>query len=118
MEDSLFGHLSTVSEKLDLAANKMMGMQADADDTDEIVADYAWLRDDEIDWISYSLFNSIKDEPEALDDVVKRCEDNRWPVRIMMSYTAALLQNPDLYHNKEIDWLDEFRTHDPDPTGP
>ncbi len=113
-----FEHLDTVAEKLDSAAERMMGMQEDADGTDEIVADYAWLRDDEIEWIAYNLFNSIKDESNAVVCVNERCVDDRWPVRIMMRYTEALLQNPDLYRDKEIDWLAEYRTQDPDPTGP
>ena len=120
MEDSLFGHLSTVSEKLDLAANKMMGMQADADETPEIIADYAWLRDDEIQILSENLFDSIGDDSDALAQVVERCSDERWPVRIMMNFTKALLEDSGLYRNNQekCEWFDSFRDSDPDPTEP
>ena len=119
MEDE-FAHLSTVAEKLDWAAERMMGMQADADETPEIIADFAWLRDDEIGVLTEKLFNSIKDESEALPLVVERCSDERWPVRIMMNFTKALLEDPELYRNnqKVCEWFDSFRDSDPDPTEP
>jgi hypothetical protein len=56
--DNEFAHLNTVVEKLDWATQRMIGMQADADDTPEIIADYAWLRDDEIQALSEDLFDS------------------------------------------------------------
>ena len=70
-------------------------MQADADETPEIIADFAWL-DDEIEVLTEKLFNSIKDNSEALPLVVERCSDERWPVRIMMCFTKALMEDTDL----------------------
>ena len=48
MKQSKYSLLNTADEKLGWAAERMMGMQEDADVTPEIIADYAWLRDDEI----------------------------------------------------------------------
>ena len=48
MKQSKYSLLNTADEKLGWAAEMMMGMQKDADGTPEIIADYAWLRDDEI----------------------------------------------------------------------
>ena len=119
MEDE-FAHLNTVAEKLDWAAERMMGMQADADETPEIIADFAWLRDDEIEVLTEKLFNSIKDDSDALAQVVERCSDERWPVRIMMCFTKALMEDADLYRDvqKVREWFDSFRDSDPDPTEP
>ena len=119
MEDE-FAHLNTVVEKLDWAAERMMGMQADADETPEIIADFAWLRDDEIEVLTEKLFNSIKDDSDALAQVVDRCSDERWPVRIMMCFTKALMEDADLYRDvqKVREWFDSFRDSDPDPTEP
>ena len=119
MEDE-FAHLNAVAEKLDWAAEIMMGMQADADETPEIIADFTWLRDDEIEVLAEKLFNSIKDDSEALPLVVERCSDERWPVRIMMCFTKALMEDDDLYRDvqKVREWFDSFRDSDPDPTEP
>ena len=119
MQDE-FAHLDTVAEKLDWAAERMMGMQEDADETPEIIADYAWLRDDEIQILSENLFDSIGDDSVALVQVVERCSDERWPVRIMMNFTKALLEDDDLYRDvqKVREWFDSFRDSDPDPTEP
>ena len=95
-------------------------MQADADKTPEIIADFAWLRDDEIEVLTEKLFNSIKDDSDALVQVVDRCSDERWPVRIMMCFTKALMEDADLYtdNQKISEWFDIFRESDPDPTEP
>ena len=118
--DNEFAHLNTTVEKLDWATQRMMGMQADADATPEIIADYAWLRDDEIQAISQDLFDSIRDDTEALREVSSRCSDKRWPVRIMMCFTKALLENTSLYkdYKNSEEWFDNFREFDPDPTEP
>ena len=115
-----FAHLDTISEKLDWASERMMGMQEDADETPEIIADFAWLRDDEIQILSENLFDSIGDDSDALAQVVERCSDERWPVRIMMRFTKALLEDSGLYRNnqKVSEWFDSFRDSDPDPTEP
>ena len=115
-----FSNFITVSEKLDWAAERMMGMQEDADSTPEIISDYAWLRDDEIYCLAECLFDSIRDNDMALKQVVERCIDERWPVRIMFCFTRKLLENPDLKDDSEmyITWFDNFRTLDPDPTEP
>ena len=119
MEDEL-AHLNTLAEKLDWAAERMMGMQEDADETSENVPDYAWLRDDEIEVLTKKLFNSIKEEGDAWVQIGERCEDERWPVRIMMCFTKALLEDSDLYRNNQKlnDWFNNFRDLDPDPTEP
>ena len=118
--DNEFAHLNTVVEKLDWAAQRMTGMQADADDTPEMIADYAWLRDDEIQALSEDLFDSIRDDSKALREVLSRCSDERWPVRIMMCFTKALMENTSLYKDdKNVrEWFDNFRDSDPDPTEP
>ena len=115
-----FAHLKITAEKLDWAAERMMGMQADADETPEIIADYAWLRDDEIEILAENLFNSIKANSDALTLVVDRCSDERWPVRIMMCFTKALMEDFDLYRDNQkiVEWFDSFRDSDPDPTEP
>ena len=119
MEDE-FAHLNTVAEKLDWATERIMGMQADADETSENVPDYAWLRDDEIEVLTEKLFNSIKGESGVLVQVMERCEDERWPVRIMMRFAKAFLEDSGLYRNnqKVNDWFHDYRNLDPDPTGP
>ena len=119
MQDQ-FAHLDTISEKLDWASERMIGMQEDADETPEIIADYAWLRDDEIQVLSENLFDSIGDDSDALAQVVERCSDERWPVRIMLCFTKALLEDSGLYRNnqKVCEWFDSFRESDPDPTEP
>lgn len=115
-----FSNFITVPEKLDWAAERMMGMQEDADSTPEIISDYAWLRDDEIYCLAECLFDSIRDDDMALKQVVERCGDERWPVRIMFCFTRVLLENPNLKDDSQmyIAWFDNFRTLDPDPTEP
>ena len=115
-----FAHLKITAEKLDWAAERMMGMQADADETPEIIADYAWLRDDEIEILAENLFNSIKANSDALTLVVDRCSDERWPVRIMMCFTKALIEDADLYRDvqKVREWFDSFIDSEPQPTEP
>ena len=54
-----------------------------------------WLRDDEIEILAENLFNSIKDDSDALALVVDRCSDEM-PVRIMMSFEKALMEDVDL----------------------
>ena len=115
-----FAHLKITAGKLDWAAERMMGMQEDADKTPEIISDYAWLRDDEIYCLADNLFRSIKNDDMALEQILDRCRDERWPVRIMFCFTRALLEKSVLYHDSEmyITWFDNFRTLDPDPTEP
>lgn len=115
-----FQEFEKTFQKLDWATERMMGMQEDADKTPEIISDYAWLRDDEIYCLAEDLFKSIRDDESALEQIVDRCRDDRWPVRIMFCFTRALLEKSVLYHDSEmyITWFDNFRTLDPDPTEP
>ena len=115
-----FAHLKITSEKLDWAAERMIGMQEDADNTPEIISDYAWLRDDEIYCLAENLFISIKDDITACKQIEDRCEDERWPVRIMFCFTRSLLEKSDLYDDSEkyMAWFENFRDSDPDPTEP
>ena len=115
-----FQDFDNTFQKLDWASERMMGMQEDADMTPEIISDYAWLRDDEISCLADDLFISIKDDIRALEQVVDRCRDERWPVRIMFCFTRALLEESDLYDDSEkyLTWFENFRSLDPDPTEP
>jgi len=47
-EMAVFEEGMSANQLLEKAAKRMMGKQADADKTPEIIADYAWIRDDEI----------------------------------------------------------------------
>jgi hypothetical protein len=68
----------------------------------------------------YQRICSIRDDSEALREVMSRCSDERWPVRIMMCFTKALIENTSLYKDNKnvIEWFDSFRDSDPDPTEP
>ena len=56
----------------------------------------------------------------ALEQIVDRCGDERWPVRIMFCFTRALLEKTVIFHNSEMymSWFENFRDSEPDPTEP
>ena len=115
-----FAHLKSTYEKLDWAAVRMVSIQEDADKTPEIISDYAWIRDDEILSLAENLYCSIKNDKVALELVLDRCGDVRWPVRILFCFTKELLKNSILYGDSEMymHWFENFRRLNPDPTGP
>jgi len=119
------------SEKLlENAAKRMMGKQEDADKTPEIIADYAWIRDDEIEGDCVEMWPFLVGQEDAADAVAKFVNDERWPVRIMANLTNFMLSisndDPEQFswNNENRDrrvlseWLDQYREEDPDPTEP
>ncbi len=129
MEESEFGEFAesmTAQELLDWACKRMMGMQANADETPEIDADYAWLRDDEIEWVCVEMFPFLAKQDDAKDFLETLLTDEQWPVRVMANLTNFMFsvsEDPEHfseYENRRLlgNWLDAYRAMDPDPTEP
>ena len=129
MDESEFGEFAesmTAQELLDWACKRMMGMQANADETPEIDADYAWLRDDEIEWVCVEMFPFLAKQDDAKDFLKTLLTDEQWPVRVMANLTNFMLsvsEEPEHfseYENRRLlgNWLDAYRAMDPDPTEP
>jgi hypothetical protein len=128
--ESNYSHLNTAAENLDWAAKRMMGKQEDADKTPEIIADYAWIRNDEIEGECVEMWPFLVGQKDAADAVAKFVNDERWPVRIMANLTNFMLSisndDPEQFswNNENRDrraiseWLDQYREEDPDPTEP
>ena len=120
----------SANQLLEKAAKRMMGKQADADKTPEIIADYAWIRDDEIEGDCVEMWPFLVGQEDAADAVAKFVNDERWPVRIMANLTNFMLsisnEDPEQFswNNENRDrrvlseWLDQYREEDPDPTEP
>ena len=128
--ESNYSHLNTAAENLDWAAKRMMGKQEDADKTPEIIADYAWIRNDEIEGECVEMWPFLVGQKDAAEAVAKFVNDERWPVRIMANLTNFMLSisndDPEQFswNNENRDrrvlseWLDQYREEDPDPTEP
>ena len=120
----------SAEQLLENAALRMMGKQKNADETPEIIADYAWIRDDEIDGDCVEMFPFRLGKEDAAEAVARFLRDERWPVRIMANLTDHMLaisngdpnqfswSNEDRDRNALSDWLDHYRVDDPDPTEP
>ena len=120
----------SANQLLENAAKRMMGKQEDADKTPEIIADYAWIRDDEIEGDCVEMWPFLVGQEDAADAVAKFVNDERWPVRIMANLTNFMLSisndDPEQFswNNENRDrrvlseWLDQYREEDPDPTEP
>ena len=118
----------SAEQLLENAALRMMGKQENADETPEIDADYAWIRDDEIEFECVEMFPFLLGKEGAAEAVTRFLRDERWPVRIMANLTNHMLSisngdpnqfswsNEDRDHNVLGDWLDHYRVDDPDPT--
>ena len=133
MDESEFGGYAegmTAQELLDWACKRMMGMQEHADETSEIDADYAWLRNDEIEGVCVEMFPFLVKQNDAKGALEKLLSDERWPVRVMANLTDYMLSisngvpNQFSWSNEDRDrtvlhhWLDHYREDDPDPTEP
>ena len=120
----------SAEQLLENAALRMMGKQKDADETPEIIADYAWIRDDEIEGDCVEMFPFLLGKEGAAEAVTRFLRDERWPVRVMANLTNHMLSisngdpyqfswsNEDRDRNALSDWLDQYRENDPDPTEP
>ena len=129
-EMAVFEEGMSANQLLEKAAKRMMGKQADADKTPEIIADYAWIRDDEIVGDCVEMWPFLIGQEDAADAVAKFVNDERWPVRIMANLTNFMLSisndDPEQFswNNENRDrrvlseWLDQYREEDPDPTEP
>ena len=129
-EMAVFEEGMSANQLLEKAAKRMMGKQEDADNTPEIIADYAWIRDDEIEGDCVEMFPFLLGKEGSEAAVTRYVNDERWPVRVMASLTAHMLSisngdpkqfswdNDDRDRTALRDWLDEFRERDPDPTEP
>ena len=129
-EMAVFEEGMSANQLLEKAAKRMMGKQADADKTPEIIADYAWIRDDEIKGDCVEMWPFLIGQEDAADAVAKFVNDERWPVRIMANLTNFMLSisndDPEQFswNNENRDrrvlseWLDQYREEDPDPTEP
>jgi hypothetical protein len=129
-EMAVFEEGMSANQLLEKAAKRMMGKQADADKTPEIIADYAWIRDDEIEGDCVEMWPFLVGQEDAADAVAKFVNDERWPVRIMANLTNFMLSisndDPEQFswNNENRDrrvlseWLDQYREEDPDPTEP
>jgi len=127
---AVFEEGMSANQLLEKAAKRMMGKQADADKTPEIIADYAWIRDDEIEGDCVEMWPFLVGQEDAADAVAKFVNDERWPVRIMANLTNFMLSisndDPEQFswNNENRDrrvlseWLDQYREEDPDPTEP
>jgi len=127
---AVFEEGMSANQLLEKAAKRMMGKQADADKTPEIIADYAWIRDDEIVGDCVEMWPFLIGQEDAADAVAKFVNDERWPVRIMANLTNFMLSisndDPEQFswNNENRDrrvlseWLDQYREEDPDPTEP
>ena len=120
----------SAEQLLENAALRMMGKQENADQTPEIDADYAWIRDDEIEGDCVEMFPFLLGKEDAAEAVTRFLRDERWPVRVMANLTNHMLSisngdpnqfswsNEDRDRNALSDWLDHYRVDDPDPTEP
>ena len=129
-EMAVFEEGMSANQLLEKAAKRMMGKQADADKTPEIIADYAWIRDDEIEGDCVEMWPFLVGQEDAADAVAKFVNDERWPVRIMANLTNFMLSisndDPEQFNwNNEnrdrrvlSEWLAHYRDEDPDPTEP
>ena len=129
-EMAVFEEGMSANQLLEKAAKRMMGKQEDADKTPEIIADYAWIRDDEIEGDCVEMWPFLVGQEDAADAVAKFVNDERWPVRIMANLTNFMLSisndDPEQFswNNENRDrraiseWLDQYREEDPDPTEP
>jgi len=129
-EIAVFEEGMSANQLLEKAAKRMMGKQADADKTPEIIADYAWIRNDEIEGDCVEMWPFLIGQEDATDAVAKFVNDERWPVRIMANLTNFMLSisndDPEQFswNNENRDrrvlseWLDQYREEDPDPTEP
>ena len=120
----------SANQLLEKSAKRMMGKQEDADKTPEIIADYAWIRNDEIEGECVEMWPFLVGQKDAADAVAKFVNDERWPVRIMANLTQYMLSisngDPEQFswNNENRDrrvmseWLDQYREEDPDPTEP
>ena len=120
----------SAEQLLENAALRMMGKQEDADQTPEIIADYAWIRNDEIEGDCVDMFPFLLGQKGAAEAVARFLRDERWPVRIMANLTDHMLSisdgdpnqfswaNENRDRNALSDWLDQYRENDPDPTEP
>ena len=127
---AVFEEGMSANQLLEKAAKRMMGKQEDADKTPEIIADYAWIRNDEIEGDCVEMWPFLIGQEDATDAVAKFVNDERWPVRIMANLTQYMLSisngNPEQFswNNENRDrrvmseWLDQYREEDPDPTEP
>ena len=125
-----FEGVLSAEQLLENAALRMMGKQKNADETPEIIADYAWIRDDEIEGDCVDMFPFLLGQEGAAEAVAPFLLDSRWPVRIMANLTDHMLSisngdpnqfswsNEDRDRNALSDWLDHYRVDDPDPTEP
>ena len=66
-------------------------MQEDADITPEIIADYAWLRDDEIEGECVEMWPFLIGQEGVEEAIAKFVNDERWPVRVMANLTQYML---------------------------
>ena len=129
-EMAVFEEGMSANQLLEKAAKRMMGKQEDADKTPEIIADYAWIRNDEIEGECVEMWPFLVGQKDAADAVAKFVNDERWPVRIMANLTNFMLSisndDPEQFswNNENRDrrvlseWLDQYREEDPDPTEP
>jgi len=129
-EMAVFEEGMSANQLLEKAAKRMMGKQEDADKTPEIIADYAWIRDDEIEGDCVEMWPFLVGQEDAADAVAKFVNDERWPVRIMANLTNFMLsisnEDPEQFswNNENRDrrvlseWLEQYREEDPDPTEP
>jgi len=129
-EMAVFEEGMSANQLLEKAAKRMMGKQADADKTPEIIADYAWIRNDEIEGDCVEMWPFLIGQEDATEAVAKFVNDERWPVRIMANLTNFMLSisndDPEQFswNNENRDrrvlseWLDQYREEDPDPTEP
>jgi len=129
-EMAVFEEGMSANQLLEKAAKRMMGKQEDADKTPEIIADYAWIRDDEIEGDCVEMWPFLVGQEDAADAVAKFVNDERWPVRIMANLTNFMLSisndDPEQFswNNENRDrrvlseWLEQYREEDPDPTEP
>ena len=127
---AVFEEGMSANQLLEKAAKRMMGKQEDADKTPEIIADYAWIRDDEIEGDCVEMWPFLVGQEDAADAVAKFVNDERWPVRIMANLTNFMLSisndDPEQFswNNENRDrrvlseWLEQYREEDPDPTEP
>ena len=127
---AVFEEGMSANQLLEKAAKRMMGKQEDADKTPEIIADYAWIRDDEIEGDCVEMWPFLVGQEDAADAVAKFVNDERWPVRIMANLTNFMLsisnEDPEQFswNNENRDrrvlseWLEQYREEDPDPTEP
>ena len=120
----------SAEQLLENAALRMMGKQEDSDKTPEIISDYAWIRDDEIEGDCVDMFPFLLGKEGAAEAVGRFLQDERWPVRVMANLTDYMMSisngNPNQFSwsNEDRDrtvlndWLDQYRENDPNPTEP